>query len=711
MTTLYGDWKRSGLARRPGCRRIRDGHFYSRICKNVEHGNNSDTGNAHLTLLASPTDSGYGSVDDEEHLASPTPQRRLLPTLDGPGSWDEPERKTEATPHPPAIVPPRGRPRVSTPQTSPGQGDGGTSRLLDRFIPIRDHSASTTERYHTAKQPRALSPSERLARRQGAGTALQSMAAVSMAAASHRLRVSGGDTVSLSVTPPQQGEQLNRNATVETFGISTLGDTAVDDGRGHLLRRGTNARLFALVAGPNAQEDLESYQGRVAYALDIDRIRKILDFSPRLPAPRMQSKFGHCVAHLTRTTWGTNEWPEVTHCQFSQVSSNRALPRSPFRVLDAPSLRDDYYCSVLAYSTNCHTLAVGLGNVLYTWSEGLGARMVNGLQLENVWLTSIAFSSSLGNMNILAAGVTVQTEDLVVGDGTGTLYWYAVEWPLGWEVSRNTWPGSMSLVAKISLHSQQICGLAWSPDGHFLSSGGNDNLCYLLNVNRILGHNQGANMTSHHGRLGEIRGFVTESLQHDESAANETRTVESRVGVRAAQTTPSGIRTLGPGCETQLWVHRAAVKAIAFCPWRHGLVATGGGSNDRCIHFFHTSSGSSTTRREIAATFGYAQPEHPYRVAVFSWPECRQVAAIPWEGELRALYAIPYPWSAKKSARSGGGAVSEGCIVVASSDQTVKFHEVWSTKARTAVARSGFLDGSDILEDLDGIMKEGDVIR
>lgn len=55
--------------------------------------------------------------------------------------------------------------------------------------------------------------------------------------------------------------------------------------------------------------------------------------------------------------------------------------------------------------------------------------------------------------------------------------------------------------------------------------------------------------------------------------------------------------------------------------------------------------------------------------------------------------------------------MSEGCIVVASSDQTVKFHEVWSTKARTAVARSGFLDGSDILEDLDGIMKEGDVIR
>lgn len=87
------------------------------------------------------------------------------------------------------------------------------------------------------------------------------------------------------------------------------------------------------------------------------------------------------------------------------------------------------------------------------------------------------------------------------------------------------------------------------------------------------------------------------------------------------------------------------MKAIAFCPWREGLVATGGGSHDKCIHFFHTTSGValatiavhaqvtsliwSTTRREIAATFGYAQPEHPYRIAVFSWPKCRQVAAIP----------------------------------------------------------------------------------
>lgn len=102
---------------------------------------------------------------------------------------------------------------------------------------------------------------------------------------------------------------------------------------------------------------------------------------------------------------------------------------------------------------------------------------MHGAQVDNVWLTSVAFSSSPGNKNILAAArsdgslilksiydglprfeaqqpysvtclgwrpvcvlrpsrnplnpdVTVQTEDLVVGDETGTLYYYVVEWPM-----------------------------------------------------------------------------------------------------------------------------------------------------------------------------------------------------------------------------------------------------------------------------------------
>lgn len=458
--------------------------------------------------------------------------------------------------------------------------------------------------------------------------------------------------------------------------------------------------------------------------------------------------------------------------------------------MDAPNLRDDFYCSVLAFSPICHTLAVGLGNILYTWSEDSGVQWIHGTALDNVWLTSVAFSSDSGRKAILAIGrsdgslvvkciqdglprfevrqphpvacvswrpictprpsknpmnpgVTVQTEELVVGDEIGVLYYYVVEWPMGWEVSRDTWPGSFTMVAKISIHTQQICGLAWSPDGKLLASGGNDNLCCLLHVSKILNARQhevdetpietptpDLDLNQNHlpscNELSRQSAHATAlSPQYVESIFRESdrsRIVNGRHGRNRC------LRTLTSGCERYRWIHGAAVKAIAFCPWRDGLLATGGGSNDKCIHFFHTSSGSalatisvsaqvtaliwSKTRREIAATFGYAQPEHPYRIAIFSWPDCIQVAAIPWEGEWRALYAVPYPGRLPRTKEASRGRTArDGCIVVASSDQSVKFHEVWTSDMKTAVGGTGTLGGSDILESLEGIDKEGDVIR
>ena len=342
------------------------------------------------------------------------------------------------------------------------------------------------------------------------------------------------------------------------------------------------------------------------------------------------------------------------------------------RVLDAPNLRDDFYCSVLAYSVTCHTLAVGLGNLLYAWSEAQGVHLLNSGNSNGSHLTSLAFSSVQGRKCILAfgksdgslslmslydsmiprfeipqpsaiacitwkpvttmrpskcpitPGIMVQTEDLLVGDEQGNVYYYSVEWPEAWEVTRNGWSGSTTLLARISIHTQQICGLSFNADGSLLGTGGNDNLCCLFQTRTIL-----------------------ESTQ--EYDQNSQETFIGADGIRRVRSPPLGgrstVKEILAGTEKHRWVHGAAVKAIAFCPWRDGLVATSGGSNDKCIHFFHTSSGAclatisvaaqvtsliwSTTRREIAATFGYAQPEHPYRIAVFSWPECKQVAAIP----------------------------------------------------------------------------------
>ncbi|KAH7021418.1 WD40-repeat-containing domain protein [Microdochium trichocladiopsis] len=412
------------------------------------------------------------------------------------------------------------------------------------------------------------------------------------------------------------------------------------------------------------------------------------------------------------------------------------LPSAPFKVLDAPGLRDDFYCSIMAYDSNSNTLAVGLGGLLYSWDEATGVILLNGAFRDSSWLTSMAFSSEAGEKSILAfgrsngvlmlmsmydrllprietalsspvacvswrptpvprkslnpfgSGATVLTEDLVVGDEAGDVYYYAVEWPDNWEVARDNWPGAITLIAHIKVHSQQVCGLAWSNFGEQFATGGNDNLCCLFDVDKIVADNSTPDTT---------------------------------------------VRSLPRGSERQRWRHSAAVKAIAFCPWRRGLLATGGGSNDKCIHFYHAGSGAtlatiavsaqvtsliwSTTRREIAATFGYAQPDHPYRIAVFSWPDCRQIAAIPWEGEHRALYAIPYPGGPRETYHHKAGkrqsrTAAEGCIVVASSDESIKFHEIWlaERKATTGLG-SGVLGGSDILEMTEGIDKEGDVIR
>jgi len=48
----------------------------------------------------------------------------------------------------------------------------------------------------------------------------------------------------------------------------------------------------------------------------------------------------------------------------------------------------------------------------------------------------------------------------------------------------------------------------------------------------------------------------------------------------------------------------------------------------------------------------------------------------------------------------------EGCIVVAASDETVRFHEIWGSKRRGVMQRQGVLGGSAILEELEGIEGE-----
>ena len=467
-------------------------------------------------------------------------------------------------------------------------------------------------------------------------------------------------------------------------------------------------------------------------------------------------------------------------------------------------LRDDYYCTVLAYCSTLCTLAVGLANRVYLWSEELGVKYPpdDPATRPTTYVTSLSFSSTEGGLSILAIGrntgqiclwslndgedvrfraqhpaaiacvafkpVTthrtserfgsiVATEELLVGDEKGDVYYYSIEWMPRNQVDIPGWHGSMKLLVRISIHSQQICGLVWSPSGDYFATGANDNACCLFQVNDILKHQPPSDSVPFYRRplqslidgLGiptrpaaltqppvlTIQGDFTFSglppYRHPSHATGPTTFLHNANAVPVQ----NRFLLIGEGCQKHKWIHSAAVKAIAFCPWQRGLIATGGGSNDRAIHFFHTFSGAclatinvyaqvtsliwSTTRREIDVTLGYAQPEHPYRIAVFSWPECRQIVAIPWQSDNRALLAIPYPrgpGETRDRPRLGeqwySRTAEEGCVVVACSDESVKFHEVWSGVAKATGTGPGLLGGSAILEALEGIDKEtSEIIR
>ncbi|KAI9681289.1 MAG: hypothetical protein M1817_002572 [Caeruleum heppii] len=634
----------------------------------------------------------------------------------------------------------------------------------DRFIPIRRSPSSLTRRYQMSKPLHKLSSFEKLCRQRGykpdpfspatPSTVLESQRATRPRLIPRSPRsvrdLLGDDTGILGI---RRESESQRNRQVSAGGVWNVGGTAaatggpttaVPDGRGGLLGSGTTAPMYSshFFDSNTPDQDLADHEGRIALALGIDPTDRILEFHKPYEAVR---------------------------------------PYMGWHVLDAPNMRDDFYCSLLAYCASTHSLAVGLNDKVYIWSESRGVEPLltrDGHWPSTSYLSCLGFSSAEGGQSILAIGrangtvtlwslhedlprfevqqpcavaclawknkrttrvskrpwptpIMVKVEELLVGDEVGNVYYYAVEWVRN-EGQEMMFQGAQTLLARIQVHTQQICGIAWSHDGTYFATGGNDNLCCLFETSSIIGPRSG--MHPYH-TYRTVREAVVENGRYGPVS---TRSERLPVGNPASET-----RSIGVGREKHRWQHGAAVKAIAFCPWQKSLIATGGGSNDRCIHFYHTVSGAclatinvaaqvtsliwSTTRREIAATFGYSQPDHPYRIAVFSWPECRQVVAIPWVGELRALYAISYPRGPSETnpvAKNGDGdvwtqrTVQEGCIVVAASDESVKFHEVWAESDGTGVGggssggSKGILGGSDILEGLEGIDHDGmEVIR
>jgi len=220
----------------------------------------------------------------------------------------------------------------------------------------------------------------------------------------------------------------------------------------------------------------------------------------------------------------------------------RHIPTQPHKILDAPEFVDDYYLNLLSWGSN-NCLAVALANSLYLWNATSGD--IQCLFETNDAENNITALSWVKDGNYLAIGLNnseVQLWDTERAKLVRTMKGHLAR------VSALDWNGhilssgsrdtniinhdvriAQHVVSTLEGHTQEICGLKWSPDGTQLASGANDNL----------------------------------------------------------------VKIWSPNFENQFTLdqHQAAVKALAWCPFQRNLLATGGGSADRTIRFWNTTNG------------------------------------------------------------------------------------------------------------------------
>jgi hypothetical protein len=110
-------------------------------------------------------------------------------------------------------------------------------------------------------------------------------------------------------------------------------------------------------SGSSSKEEA-AFQSSLASACDLKPQSRILAFKPQPPEP---SKPLPLRSQYNR--------PEPVKPVAAQL--RRRILTAPERVLDAPSILDDYYLNVLDWS--CHNqVAIGLGQTVYVWSADSG---------------------------------------------------------------------------------------------------------------------------------------------------------------------------------------------------------------------------------------------------------------------------------------------------------------------------------------------------
>jgi cell division cycle 20-like protein 1 (cofactor of APC complex) len=313
----------------------------------------------------------------------------------------------------------------------------------------------------------------------------------------------------------------------------------------------------------------------------------------------------------------------------------RKIPNSPFKVLEAPQIQDDFYLNLVDWS-NQNLLAVGLDQAVYLWNAST-SRVDRLCELPDVQVTSLAWMGSGSHIAIGDSEGFVNLWDVARQKSirkypghkarVGSLSWaHSPRWLLSSGsrdrsiLNRDVRMAS-EFISKFNCHKQEVCGLKWGVNPtSLLASGGNDNKLFLWEQ-----------------RMNTERNTVHQPYH-------------------------------------QYTSHKAAVKAITWSPHQRGLLASGGGTADQCIRFWnavtsqeltHVDTGSqvcnliwSASVNELVSTHGYSQNQ----ISVWQYPSMTQIATLTGH-TMRVLYLAMSP--------------DGQTIVTGAGDETLRFWSVF----------------------------------
>nr|CAD1831466.1 unnamed protein product [Ananas comosus var. bracteatus] len=322
----------------------------------------------------------------------------------------------------------------------------------------------------------------------------------------------------------------------------------------------------------------------------------------------------------------------------------RHVPSSADKILEAPGLIDAYYLNIMDWGKE-NILAVAMGPSVYLWKADTGeVQLLLSADEEENYPTSVSWCDDGKKLAIGYATSQIELWDALTFQQVrtfeghkrrvGSLSWNRHILTSGsrdCSIINHDVRSHRKPVSLFRGHSNEVCGLRWSEGGRQLASGGNDNLV-----------------------------CVWESLNMRSSKYLHRFTD-----------------------------HNAAVRALAWCPHKSNVLASGGGAADRCIKIWNTWEGKCTAsietssqvcalewnrhQKEILSAHGYDQNQ----LTLWSYPSMSRIADLKGHTS-RVLHLSQSP---------------DGTTVVsAAADESICFWKVFEPPCNSSRAAN---DGSD----------------